>query len=224
MRFRRSPWFAAVALAVLLGLAIQVTVSAGNDEGLFPTAPGRVFNVFCYFTVQSNILVGVTSALLFVRPQRASETFRVLRLAGLAAIVVTFVIYHTALSHLVDLDGWAKLADQLLHTVVPVLTVIAWVVVGPRRQAEKRSAWLALLPPAAWVAFTLVRGELIDFYPYPFVDVEEYGYPRVALNIAGVGVLFYALTRGAVALDRRLPGEPSPPAADFPPPRAPDTP
>lgn len=212
MRFRGSPWFAAAALAVLLGLVIQVAVSAANEEGLFPTAAGRVFNVFCYFTVQSNIVVGVTSALLFVRPQRENEAFRVLRLAGLAAIVVTFVIYHTALSHLVDLDGWAKLADQLLHTLVPVLTVVGWVVAGPRGQAEKRTAWLALLPGAAWVVFTLVRGELTDFYPYPFVDVEQYGYARVALNIAGVGVLFYALTRGAVALDRRLGGELSPPA------------
>jgi hypothetical protein len=212
MRFRGSPWFAAAALAVLLGLVIQVAVSAGNEEGLFPTAAGRLFNVFCYFTVQSNIVVGLTSALLFVHPQRDNETFRVLRLAGLAAIVVTFVIYHTALSHLVDLDGWTKLADQLLHTLVPVLAVVGWVVAGPRGQAEKRTAWLALLPPAAWVMFTLVRGELIDFYPYPFVDVEQYGYPRVALNIAGVGVLFFALTRGAVVLDRRLGGELSPPA------------
>ena len=178
MRFRGSPWFAAAAIAELLGLVIQVAVSAANEEGLFPTAASRVFNVFCYFTVQSNIVVGVTSALLFV----------------------------------VDLDGWAKLADQLLHTVVPVLTVVGWVVAGPRGQAEKRTAWLALLPGAAWVVFTLVRGELIDFYPYPFVDVEQYGYARVALNIAGVGVLFYALTRGAVALDRRLGGELSPPA------------
>lgn len=48
MRFRGSPWFAAAALAVLLGLVIQVAVSAGNEEGLFPTAAGRLFNVFCY--------------------------------------------------------------------------------------------------------------------------------------------------------------------------------
>ena len=204
MRVRGSPWFAATALAVLLGLVIQVIVSAGNEEGLFPTAAGRVFNVFCYFTVQSNILVGGTSALLFVRPRRDSEAFRVLRLAGLAMIVVTGVIYHTALSHLTDLDGWAAVADQLVHTVVPVLAVVAWVTAGPRGQADKRTAGLALLPPAVWVAFILVRGELIDFYPYPFVDVNDHGYPTVALNIAGVGVLFYALTRGAVALDRRL--------------------
>jgi hypothetical protein len=137
MRFRGSPWFAAAALAVLLGLVIQVAVSAANEEGLFPTAASRVFNVFCYFTVQSNIVVGVTSALLFVRPQRENEAFRVLRLAGLAAIVVTFVIYHTALSHLVDLDGWAKLADQLLHTLVPVLTVVGWGRGGPARAGRE---------------------------------------------------------------------------------------
>lgn len=167
---------AATAAASLIGIAIQVVVSAGNDDGLFPTAAGRVFNVFCYFTVQSNLLVAVTSILLLVRVERPSLLFRALRLTGLIAIIVTFAIYHTALSNLVELDGWAKVADQLVHTVAP----------------------------AAWVAFTLVRGELIGFYPYPFVDVDEYGYGRIVLNIALVGVLFYALARGAVWLDGRL--------------------
>lgn len=204
MSVRGRALLAATAAASLLGLAIQVVVSAGNEEGLFPTAAGRVFNVFCYFTVQSNLLVAVTSILLLVRPERESLTFRALRLTGLIAITVTFVIYHTALSNLVELDGWAAVADQLVHTVAPVLAVVSWLVAGPRGQADERTAAWSLAAPAAWVAFTLVRGEVIGFYPYPFVDVDEYGYGRVALNIALIGVLFYALARGAVWLDRRL--------------------
>ena len=202
---RGRAWWAATATASLLGIAIQVVVSSGNEEGLFPTAAGRVFNVFCYFTVQSNLLVAVTSILLVIRPDRDSRAFRALRLAGLVAIVITFVVFHTALSHLVDLDGWAKVADQLLHTVAPVLAVAGWLIAGPRGQADERVALWALAAPAAWVPFTLIRGELIGFYPYPFVDVAEHGYGRVALNLALVGVLFYALARGAVVLDRASP-------------------
>jgi hypothetical protein len=204
MSARGRALLAATAAASLIGMAIQVVVSAGNDDGLFPTAAGRVFNVFCYFTVQTNLLVAVTSILLLVRAERASLLFRALRLSGLVAIIVTFAIYHTALSNLVELDGWAKVADQLVHTVAPVLAVVSWLVAGPRGQADERVAVWSLLAPAAWVAFTLVRGELIGFYPYPFVDVDEYGYGRIELNIAVIGVLFYALARGAVWLDGRL--------------------
>jgi hypothetical protein len=56
------------------------------------------------------------------------------------------------------------------------------------------------------LAFTLVRGAAIDWYPYPFVDVVAHGYARVAINCLVVAVLFVGLGFGALALDRRLPG------------------
>jgi hypothetical protein len=62
----RGAWrrnlIAATAVAALAGIFIQVLVAAGNDEGaVFPTTAGRVFNVFCFFTIQSNLLVAITS-------------------------------------------------------------------------------------------------------------------------------------------------------------------
>ena len=204
VRARGRVLLAATAGASLLGIAINVVLAITDDDGLFPTATGRVFNVFCYFTVQSNLLVAVTSIMLLIRPDRESLAFRALRLTGVVAIVVTFVVFHTALSNLVELEGGAEIANQLVHTLAPILAVLTWLVVGPRGQADERVALWALAGPAAWVVFTLVRGELIDVYPYPFVDVNEHGYAQVALNIALVGVLFYALARGAVWLDRRL--------------------
>jgi hypothetical protein len=51
-------WFAVTALAVLGGLVIQIAVTAGDEGGHFSTAGARIFNVFCFFTVQSNILRG----------------------------------------------------------------------------------------------------------------------------------------------------------------------
>ena len=43
-------------------------------------------------------------------------------------------------------------------------------------------------------------------YPYPFLDVPEHGYPVVLVNAALMAVLFLAISFGALALDRRLPG------------------
>jgi hypothetical protein len=197
-------WFGLTAAAVFAGVLIQVLVSAGNEEGLFPTAGGRVFNVFCYFTIQSNLVVGITSLMLALQIGRGSEWFRVFRVTGLVAITVTFLVFHIVLSQLVDLEGWAKVADQILHTLVPVLAVGTWLRFGPRGIVDRRIALLALVPPLLWVAFTLIRGELIDFYPYPFIDVNDYGYARVFANTALIALLFLALAIGAVALDRRL--------------------
>ncbi len=198
--------FATTALAVLVGLVVQIYVSANLKGTQFTSVPSLIFNVFCYFTVQSNIIVGVTAALLARRLEQLATSFRVLRLAGLIAIIITFVVFHVALADLQDLHGLAATADLLLHTVVPILAVLGWVAFGPRGMVSWRVAVLAVLFPVCWVAFTLVRGALINFYPYPFVDVRVLGYPRVLGNMVVIGLLFFALAAAAVVLDRHVPG------------------
>jgi hypothetical protein len=55
------------------------------------------------------------------------------------------------------------------------------------------------------MAFTMIRGPLAsDFYPYPFTNVKDLGYARVAVNGLWIGLLFIALAAGAHALDQRL--------------------
>lgn len=194
------------AAAVFAGVAVQLQVSYGLEGTRFDSTPSRLFNVFCYFTVQSNLLVGVTTALLALRPDRASTVFRVFRLAGVLGITVTGLVFHLALADLQILEGAARTADTLLHTVVPVLAVGGWLLCGPRRLTSWRVAGLAVLFPACWCVFALIRGALIDFYPYPFIDVVDLGYARVLLNCLLVACLFSALAALAVVADRRLPG------------------
>jgi hypothetical protein len=55
-----------------------------------------------------------------------------------------------------------------------------------------------------WLVFTLIRGEAVGFYPYPFVDVGDLGYPKVLVNCLLVALLFLVLAFGATLLDRRL--------------------
>jgi hypothetical protein len=133
--------------------------------------------------------------------------FRVFRLIGLVGITVTFAVFHVALSHLLDLETWAEAANQLLHTVVPVLAIAGWCLFGPRGLTSARAARLSVLFPVFYMAFTLIRGPLnSDWYPYPFADVKTLGYVKVIINGVWVGLLFIALAAGATALDKRLAG------------------
>ena len=52
--------------------------------------------------------------------------------------------------------------------------------------------------------FVLIRGETVDYFPYPFIDVIRIGYAKVAVNSVWVAVLYLGLAAGATALDRRL--------------------
>ncbi|MFG1816096.1 Pr6Pr family membrane protein [Kribbella sp. NPDC049174] len=198
-------WAGLTALIVAAGIVVQLIVTANGTEGFFPDNPDRVFNVFAYFTIQSNLLLGGTALMLALQPDRPQSTlFKTLRLNGVLCIAVTGIVYHVALAGLDDLSGWAAVANFLLHTAAPVVGVLGWLLFGPRGRTDPRIVAWSLVFPLLWLVFTLVRGEFVGFYPYPFVDVAEHGYPRVLLNCLLVAVLFLALAAGATSLDRRL--------------------
>lgn len=197
-------WFAVNAAVVLVGVVVQLFVTADGDEGFFTTPWKRVLNVFCFFTVQSNILVGFTSLLLAAGWARPTLLFRTLRLTAVVAIALTFVVFHAVLRGLQDLTGDAAFADFLLHTASPLLCVVGWLWFGPRGQTSRAVVGLTLVYLLAWGAFTLVRGHAIGFYPYPFMDPGDSGYDRVVVNLAIIGAVFVGLSAGAHRLDRWL--------------------
>jgi hypothetical protein len=77
--------------------------------------------------------------------------------------------------------------------------VIDWFLDPPRQRLGLKVAILWLAYPLLWFAYTLARGSVVHWYPYPFVDVSEHGYGRVLLN----GVVFaVAFAAGAIAFTR----------------------
>lgn len=198
-------WAGATALVVLAGIVVQLIVTANGNDGFFPDNPDRVFNVFAYFTIQSNLLLGGTALMLALQPDRPQSTlFKTLRLNGVLCIAVTGIVDHAVLAKDADFRGWAEVANFLLHTVAPVVGVLGWLLFGPRGKTDSRIVAWSIVYPLLWLVFTLVRGEFVGFYPYPFVNVTEHGYGRVLLNCLLVAILFLALAAGATVLDRRL--------------------
>lgn len=57
---------------------------------------------------------------------------------------------------------------------------------------------------AVWLAFTLIRGAAIHWYPYPFIDVTKIGYAKTLLNCVWVSLLLLGLAAGATVIDGRL--------------------
>ncbi|MEV4057438.1 Pr6Pr family membrane protein [Amycolatopsis sp. NPDC049688] len=195
-------WFAVTALVALTGLGTQVAATAS-------AADGRVANLLCFFTIDSNLLVTLTSALVALGVARG-RLFTVLWLDALVGIIVTGIVYQVALAGLYELHGLSLFADTMLHKVTPILFVLAWLLAAPRGVLSRRTVWWSLLYPLAWLAFTLPRGAITGFYPYPFVDAGALGYGQVTLNCVFIGLFFTALAAGAFLYDRRLaPVEPA---------------
>lgn len=198
-----SAWFAVTALVALTGLVLQVIATAGDTSGRFTSVAGRVANLFCFFTIDSNLLVTATSALVALGVARG-RLFPVLWLDALVGIIVTGIVYQVALAGLYDLHGLSLFSDTMLHKVTPILFVLGWLIAGPRGALTWPTVWWSLLYPLAWLAFTLPRGAITGFYPYPFVDAGTLGYGSVTLNCVVIGLFFTALATGALLFDRRL--------------------
>ena len=209
-------WHGVVAVLVLVAVVVQViiavrlsaaphTVSPGVVRGA--SLPGRIIRVFSFFTVQSNILSGVVSAQLARDPKRDGRGWRALRLAALFGITVTGIVYSTVLARIHEPNGTAEtVVNDIVHYIVPIMMVGGWLVFGPRPRIDATTVLRSLAFPVVWLAYTLVRGAIWDWYPYPFLDVPSHGYARVALNAVLVTLVFAVVAALFALGDRKLPG------------------
>ncbi|MCZ4498956.1 MAG: hypothetical protein JWQ74_1509 [Marmoricola sp.] len=196
--------FAVAAFAVVLQLVLVARGHAVLEETNRPDAATRIVRFCSYLTIWSNVLVAWSTYTLAFGRDRDTPLWRALRLD---AVVICFgggVVHFFFLRPLLDLHGADLLADKLLHLVVPLLALAGWIAFGPRRRASGADVGLFLVVPLVWIAYTLVRGAFVDWYPYPFLDVGEHGYGVVAINTVAVGVLMLGLVLGAVKIDQRL--------------------
>ena len=195
---------AVASFAVLFQLALVVSGGAVLDDTDPPTTAEALGRFVLYFTIQSNVLVAVTSLQLARDPQRDGAAWRVARTAAVVGITITGIVHLVLLRPLLDLDGADALADVLLHQVVPVLAVLAWLVLGPRPRTGVREIGLALLWPVGWLVLILGVRALTGWVPYPFLDpAEQGGWSGVAVACLGVTVLFLVVAAAAYAVDVR---------------------
>jgi uncharacterized membrane protein len=219
-------WHGAVALIVLGGFVVQIVLvarlgsnppdtTAGVIAGA--TVAGRYLRTISFFTIQSNLLAGITSAQLALDPSRDGRWWRVVRLDALLGITVTGIVYSTVLARIHEPKGWEQVTTNFVfHYVAPVGIVAGWLLFGPRPRIDRATLVWALAWPVAWFGYTLLHGAIDGWYPYPFVDVAGHGYLRVLVN-----GLLVTLVLGAVGAlyrlgDARLPRTPDPVGTQIP--------
>ena len=194
---------AARTSAALLALLTWAALSLQLYLSLSAHLPNVAVNFLSFFTVLSNLLVAavLTATALTRTSTPPSPSFQT---ATAVYIAVVGLGYSLLLRHLVDLNGPHQLADSLLHDVIPVLYILLWLAfVRPRAPLPWSAAQIWLLWPAIYLTYTLVRGSRTGWYPYPFLNADTLGYPRVFAMVAALFLAFFGLGLAAVALTRR---------------------
>lgn len=162
-----------------------------------------------YFTILTNLLTATFFACLVLPKSNmlarwANKTGTLSAVTGY--ILVVGLVYQIALRGLWSPSGFARVVDELLHTVIPALTVIFWYVVKEKGNLRFKQITTWMIYPLAYVIYTLIRGINTAKYPYPFVDVAALGYPTVLLNTALIILLFIFLFFVLVTVGKRFNG------------------
>ena len=185
------------------GVITQLVISVTGGLG--------VVNFFSYFTILSNILASVVFAATALWMLRRIEPGPVaVAVRGASVVYMLFVgVVFTTLLRNVELGALLPWVNTVHHYVMPVAVVLDWLLCPPARPISHRTAMLYLLFPAAYTAYSLLRGALTGFYPYPFFDpAQPGGYGGVALYCLAMLVVFPVIA----FLVRRL-GKPRAPHA-----------
>ncbi|PPF43792.1 hypothetical protein C5B85_11585 [Pseudoclavibacter sp. AY1F1] len=162
-------------------------------------------NFFAYFTIETNMLVVLSLLISAVATAANAQGARVnaFRAAVAVYILIVGIGFALLLSGLTDVAFTAvPWNNTVLHYVMPVVMLIDLLVDRPTKRIRFATALIWLIFPAGYAAFSLVRGNLIGWYPYPFLNPTDQGYAPVALTIIGLVVLGVALTWLVTLLSR----------------------
>jgi hypothetical protein len=188
-----KPYMAALTILCWFALILQLYLVITHEVPPGMHLLGRIIRYFSFFTILSNLLVGISLTFLLVNPEAPlSGFFSRPSVQTAIALYISLVglVYSILLREVWDPKGLQKVGDILLHDVVPVLYVLYWLIFTPKGLLQWKDALRWLIFPLAYLAYILFRGALSGIYPYPFLDVGSEGYPRVFLNI---GLLLLAL-------------------------------
>ncbi|UIJ36231.1 Pr6Pr family membrane protein [Allobranchiibius sp. GilTou73] len=151
---------------------------------------------FSYFTVEANLLT-VISLMLSAFAAAGRWSSRGLELyRGAVAFFMTTVI----LIFIVLLSGYpaSELTavpwdNTVLHYIMPIVVILDWLLLTGRRAMSVRAALGWLLGPLAYLVYSLVRGGIVGWYPYPFMDPGRHGYLGVAVTSVIIAVVLSLL-------------------------------
>lgn len=190
-------WYrVALGLLALAAVTAQFIHSARTHE-LNPV------NFFSYFTNLSNIIGG---AVFVYSGLRKTESVFVDLVRGAATVYLatTGVVYNLLLTEADALGVVLPWVNFVIHLLMPIAAVVDWLARPPNHQLWMRQTWVWTVFPIAYLIYSLIRGAVTGWYPYPFLNPATVnGYGGVAAYSVAIAVGIVALVYGVTWIGNR---------------------
>lgn len=189
-------WFTVILQLILIILNRQASV--------FET----IIRFFTFFTILTNILVAIVFTANWLQPKNSFQFFNKpnTQLAIAVYIFVVGFVYNTILRFIWQPKGWDKVADELLHLIIPIVYILFWYFKFSKKEINYKSVFGWLLFPIIYIVIVMIRAYFSGYYPYPFLHVGNLGVEKVVYNsilmtlfFVVVSVVFYQINNHKVS-------------------------
>lgn len=177
----------------LLGLS-AVTTEIVTLVGLGRFNPS---NFFSFFTIESNLLAAIVLLVgaLFTLRGKLPKDFDLVRGAATLYMATTGIVFALLLSGLeASLLTAVPWDNTVLHYIMPVALLLDWVIDPPKAKITFKRALVWLIYPIVYVAYSLIRGGIVGWYPYPFLNPATNGYVGILVTSIGITATVLFLT------------------------------
>jgi len=161
----------------------------------FYLTKGSIANLFSYFTILCNLLVALSlSFSIFFPKTKTGIYFSSISVQTAIALYIFIValVYNSVLRGLLLLEGWQILVDNMLHVVIPILYLLYWFLFVPKAYLNWKNGMYWTLFPFLYLIYSLIRGAIVQWYPYPFLNAAKYGYEQVIFNVGIMLLVFFS--------------------------------
>ena len=136
-------------------------------NGKEPVLETTTFGVFRFFTVDSNILMGIV-AYLFLRKEKKLLSgkitdipvkYYVLKLIGTTAVTLTFIVVFAYLSRIVDGGIMPLLMNSNLffHLIIPLLSILTFTVFEKTNKLKFKYTFFGMLPTIIYGIYYVIN-------------------------------------------------------------------
>lgn len=172
-------WFTVILQLVLIIINRQASIVE------------TLIRYFTFFTILSNILV----AFVFTAEYLQSNLLKFFAKSNTQVAIAVYIfvvgfVYNTILRFIWQPKGWDKVADELLHLVIPVVYILFWYFKFSKQTINYKSIFGWLLFPMIYIIVVMIRGYFSNYYPYPFLNVSDLGIEKVLYNAIYMTLFF----------------------------------
>jgi hypothetical protein len=183
---------ALVAGLAVVAIVVQLVSLAGKGT-LNPV------NYFSYFTIDSNLIAAGVLLVSATRPGVSTFGLDMVRGAAVVYMSITGIVFTLLLSN-TDVDTAIRWVNTVVHEFMPLAMLADWLITPPALRLTLRQGMLWLSFPLVWIVYTIIRGAIVNQYPYPFLDPANGGYASVAVYCVAILVAMLVVSVLVVTL------------------------